>query len=83
MDEYDVHRLAMSNEPLNKSLEPKGQCNLKIHGIIHTWRRGSFRTALMLSRDVAPSGQSNLPLLTNFSAGLLNQQLRIDKQIEK
>lgn len=33
-----------------------------------TCRRGSFITALILSLEVAPSGQSSLPLRTYFSA---------------
>lgn len=33
-----------------------------------TCSRGSFITALILSLEVAPSGQSNLPLRTYFSA---------------
>jgi len=33
---------------------------------------GSFVTALILSLEVAPTGQSNLPLLTYFSACRLN-----------
>jgi len=40
-----------------RKLKIKQTCNL-----------GSFITALILSLEVAPSGQSNLPLLTYFSA---------------
>ena len=36
--------------------------------IIRFWSRGSFRTAFILSLEAAPSGQSNFPLLTYFSA---------------
>jgi len=39
-----------------------------------TGRRGNFQTALMLSLDVAPSGQSNrAPLLKYFSERRLHE----------
>lgn len=43
--------------------------------IVQTWRRGSFITALILSLEVAPSGQSNLPFLTYFSACRLKRPI--------
>lgn len=42
-----------------------------------TWRRGNFKTALMLSLEAAPSGQSNLPFLTYFSACRLKSQSNV------
>lgn len=47
--------------------------NLKESGS-QTWRRGNFETALMLSLEAAPSGQSNLPFLTYLSACRLKNQ---------
>ncbi|KAG9130692.1 hypothetical protein Leryth_018085 [Lithospermum erythrorhizon] len=54
-----------------------------------TWRQllfrcGSFITDLILSLDVVPSGQSNLPLLTYFSAcGLSSTNNEFDQSTEK
>lgn len=48
-----------------------------------TWRRGNFITALMLSLEVAPSGQFSLPFLKYFSAWRLDEKTQKKNNITK
>ena len=52
--------------PFNRSIKSPAEWSTCC--ITRFWRRGSFETALMLSLDAAPSGQSSQPLLTYFPA---------------
>lgn len=69
-------RRASSADILSEGSNFRSPCNRLIRSpaewstccIIKFWSLGSFNTALILSLDAAPSGQSNLPLLTYLSA---------------